>query len=164
MKVFLTGIVSFVLGALAMAYMAQYTSQIFGHEQVIRAREGIVRLVIENYRAGDLDSAAALATGVNLLENYRYREWPLLSPVTGTFYRLSKPTEDARRDPKYYADIAAYLYSKGGHEEVAGPYYRLVIGSGGLKKEQVDARAKSILDAISVDDPVELKNRLRDEY
>lgn len=163
MKLFLTGIASFLMGALAMAYMAQYTSQIFGREQIIRAREGIVQLMIDRYRAGDRDSAAALATGVNLLETYHDREWPLLSPVTGTFYRLSKPAEHANEDPKYYADIAAYLYSAAGHEEAARPYYRLVIGSGGLKKEQVDARAKGILDAISISDPVELKNKLRDE-
>jgi tetratricopeptide (TPR) repeat protein len=33
---------------IAMAYMAQYASQVFGQEQIIRAREGLVRLVIES--------------------------------------------------------------------------------------------------------------------
>lgn len=164
MKLVLTGIFSFALGALAMAYMAQYASQIFGREQVIRAREGLVRLVIEDYRAGDVDSAAALATGVNLLETYSHREWPLLSPVTGTFYRLSEPAGTSDVEPKSYADIAAYLYSKGGHEEAAAPYYKLFVGGRKWNKEQVDARAKGILDAISAEDPTELKGKLRDEY
>ena len=160
----MTGIVGFVLGALAMACMAKYASQIFAHEQVIRAREGIVRLVIEDYRTGDLDGAAALATGVNLLANYRAREWPLLSPVTGMFYRVSKPAEASDLDPKAYTDIAAYLYSKAGHAEVAGRYYELMIGNGKMSKVQVDARAKAILDAMSSEDPADLKNKLRDEY
>ena len=146
-----------------MAYMAQYASQIFNREQTIRAREGIVQLVIDRYRSGDYESAAALATGVNFLETYQDHGWPLLSPLTGTFYRLSKPSVSSQKDPKYYADIAAYLYSAAGRQEAAEPYYRLVMGGARAKKEQVDARAKGILDAISASNTVELKNKLRDE-
>lgn len=146
-----------------MAYMAQYTSQMYGRDQIIRAREGIVQLVIDKYRAGDYESAAALATGVNLLETYSNREWPLLSPVTGTVYGLSRPTEHLGHDPRYFVDLVAYLYSASGHEEAARPYYRLAIGNGSLKKEQVDARAKAILDAISGSNTDELKDKLRSD-
>jgi hypothetical protein len=163
MKLFLTAIVSFILGALAMGYMAQYTSQVFGQEQIIRAREGIVQLMIDRYRSGDSGSAAALATGVDLLETYKNREWPLLSPVTGTFNRISKPTGRAVEDSKYDAAMAAYLYSTAGREDEARPYYSISRGTSGLTKEQIDARAKGILDAISAFDSEQLKDSLRDD-